>query len=423
MKRRERTMRWVPSGGPADARRSGRPARPGPTILTALTALSLLAGCTGTQETRTPVAVVVAGNDGANAGTIDLYASPLPPDPAASGAELELLPGFRRGLPGPVVDVAVARADPTRLYVLYRDDADGSDRLRSYDASALALDDPASLPQRDDVDLAGRVADAGVLAGEALCATGLTVSDDGRWAGLLHDPAACGGVAGATNVLLVEVEPDVDATPIVVPDPPSTEDAPGTPAFVTLGADDAIVWAKRPGAVVGLPLDDPDGPPEDVADAGELSDVLDLGLGGRGVVVISEDGLSSADPSSGEASRVWDAPSGVTFAAVIDADLLPGPAAVLRGTDELVAYPDVDAEEDEPPGEASVPGIVDAVLDPYGYGFALAADRLRAFDLLTYLAAPDGTIDRVPGADVALSEPAAPVAVEWLFAPAGPVAP
>lgn len=392
-------------------------------MLTALTTLTLLAGCTGTQETRTPVAVVVAGHDGGSLGMIDLYASPLPPDPASGDAELELLPGFRRNLPGPVVDVAVARADPTRLYVLYRDAADGGDRLRSYDASALALDDPASLPQSGDVDLAGRVADAGVLAGEALCATGLTVSDDGRWAGLVHDPAACGGVAGATNVLLVEVDPDAGATPVVVPDPPSTEDAPGTPAFVTRGSDEAVVWAQRPGAVVGLPLDDPDGPLEDVAEAGELSDVLDLGIGGRGLVVTSADAVISVDPTSGEASRVRDAPSGVTFAAVIDADLLPGPAAVLRGTDELVAYPDVDAEEDDPPGEASVPGIVDGVLDPYGYGFALAAGRLRAFDLLTYLAAPDGTVDRVPGADVALSEPTAPVAVDWLFAPAGPDAP
>lgn len=389
-------------------------------MLTALTALTLLVGCTGTQETRTPVAIVVAGNDGANLGTIDLYASPLPPDPAASGADLELVPGFRRGLPGALVDVAVARADPARLYVLYRD---GGDRLRSYHASALALDDPASLPQSDDLDLAARVADAGVLAGEALCTTGLTVSDDGRWAGLVHDPAACGGAAGATNVLLVELEPAAGDAPRVVPDPPSTEDAPGTPAFVTRGGDEAIVWAQRPGAVVGLPLDDPEGPLEDVADVGELSDVLDLGLGGRGVVVVSEDALRSADPTSGEASRIWDAPSGVTLAAVVDADLLPGPSAVLRGTDELVAYPDVDAEEDDPPGEASVPGIVDAVLDPYGYGFALAPGRLRAFDLLTYLAAPDGTIDRVPGADVALSEPAEPVAVAWLFAPAGPDAP
>lgn len=396
----------------------------GRAALAVLTTLTLLAGCTGTQETRTPVAIVVAGNDGANAGMIDLYASPLPPDPAATDADLELLPGFRRGLPGPLVDVAVARDDPTRLYVLYRDEVDGADRLRSYDASALALDDPASLPQSDDVDLAARVADAQVLAGEALCATGLTVSDDGRWAGLVHDPSACGGVAGdTTNVLLVELEVDAGADPVVVPDPPSTEDAPGTPAFVTRGGGEAIVWAQRPGLVVGLPLDEPDVALEDVADVGELSDVLDLGLGGRGVVVISEDALSSADPASGEASRVWDAPSGATLAAVVDADLLPGPAAVLRGTDELVVYPDVDAEEDDPPGEASVPGIVDGVLDPYGYGFALAVGRLRAFDLLTYLAAPDGTVDRVPGADVALSEPAAPVAVDWLFAPAGPDAP
>jgi hypothetical protein len=86
-------------------------------------------------------------------------------------------------------------------------------------------------------------------------------------------------------------------------------------------------------------------------------------------------------------------------------------------------YPDVDAEETEPPGEASVPDVVDAVLDPYGYGFALAPGRLRAFDLLTYLADPDGTVDPVPGADAALSEPAAPVAVAWLFAPAGPEGP
>ena len=393
--------------------------------LAPLLALTLLVGCTGTQETRTPVAVVVAGNDGGGAGTIDLYASPLPPDPGASDAGLELLPGFRRSLGGPVVDVAVARADPARLYVLYRD---GGDRLRVFDASALALDDPASLPQSDDLDLADIVATADVLAGEALCATGLSVSDDGRWAGLVHEPAACGAATGDTsNVLLVELEPDADQTPVVVPDPPSTDDAPGTPAFVTRGSDTWIVWAKRPGTVVGLSLDAPGERVTTVADASALSDVLDLGVGGRGLVAASEDALISVDPASGEASRTWDAPSGVTLAAVIDADLLPGPVAVLRGSDELVVYPDVDAEESDPagaggvPGEASVPGIVDAVVDPYGYGFALAADRLRAYDLLSYLGNPDDPISS--RADVDVSEPAEPVAVAWLFAPAGPVAP
>jgi hypothetical protein len=380
-----------------------------------------LSACTGTREARTPVAVVVGGNDGAG-GRIEWIASPLPPEPGGDGGEFVPLPAFARELPGTLVDLAVARETPVGLYALHRD---GRDLLSRFEVGALDLDDPGSLPTTPvTIDLGRRVADAGVLPEPAsLCAAGIVVSADGRWAGISHVPANCGDGADETsNVLLVELAPEAGEAPVVVPEAPSTDDAPGTPTFVVRDGEELLAWPLRGGDLVGLALDAPRDPRRDLGVTDALSDVLDASRGGLGLVAIDDGRAVSVPLGDGEPGRGWDAPAGTTFVAAVDASGLPGAVAIVRGEDELVVIPDVEAPAGEgEPGQADVPNARDAVVDPYGYVFVASDDRLAAIDVLSYLAAPDGRPSTV--LSTSLEAPAEPRAVAWLFAPGGAPAP
>lgn len=394
-------------------------ARPDTVLLVAALALAVLlsglflGGCTGTREARTPLAVVVAGND-ASGGRIALIASPLPPEPGADRGAFTPLPGFTRALPGTLVDVAVARDAPVRLYALHRD---GTDRVSRFAADDLDLDDPGSLPSTPvTIDLGQRVADAGVLPEpSSLCAAGLAVSADGRWAGVVHVPANCqGGADDSSNVILVELEPDPGEAPVVVPEAPSTDDAPGTPAFVERDGRELLAWPLRSGSLTAIALDAPDDPRLNLGEVDGLSDVLDAGRGGRGLVVVDAERAVSLDLGDGEASRSWEAPAGSTFASVVDGTGLPGAVAIVRTVDGLVVIPDVDATDDEAePGDTSVGETRDAIVDPYGYAFVVSDDELAAVDVLSYLADPDGRLARV--LRTSLDAQADPVAVTWLF--------
>lgn len=391
--------------------------------------LATVAGCTGTQETTTPVAVVVAGNDaGSGDAVVGLVASGLPPDPTSDQPAMTWLPGFRRTVSGTVVDVAVARDDPVRLFVLHRDDRD---RLTVFDASALDLADPSSFQAAPaTIDLGALVGDADVAglpdAPGGLCARGLTVSDDGRWAGVVHDAGACGDASDPPAVLLIELAPDAGAEPRVIPDVPSTNDAPGTPVIAPLGGEPALVWPTRDGVVRARPLSDPGGTPDVVATLDALSDVLSVGRGGQGLVVVNEDELTSVSPSDDVEAASWPAPSGSTLLRVVDAHLLPGTPALALATDGLVvvsdAEADVDADPDvQPVVTASVDSPSDAAVGPYGYAFvvapatATAAASLTVFDLLTYLATPSTSIRPVRDGVESLADVGDPVAVDWLF--------
>jgi hypothetical protein len=373
-----------------------------------------LVACSGTREPRTPLALVVGGNDG-DGGRIEWIASPLPPEPGGDDGAFAPLPAFGRDLPGTLVDLAVARDAPVRLYALHRD---GRDLLSRFEVGALDLDDPGSLPATPEtIDLGQRVADAGVLPEPAsLCAAGLVVSADGRWAGIAHVPANCGdGVDDASNVLLVELAPEAGQAPVVVPEAPSTDDAPGTPTFVSRDGEPLLAWPLRSGDLIGLALEAPRDPFRDLAATDALSDVLDAFRGGLGLVVIDDARAVSVPLGDGEPSRTWDAPAGVTFVAGVDASGLPGPVAIVRGQDELVVIPDVTAPSGEgEPGEADVRDARDVVVDPYGYAFVVSEDRLAAVDVLSYLADPDGRPSTV--LSTSLDAPAEPRAVAWLFA-------
>lgn len=407
-----------------------------PTLVLALW-LAMVAGCTGTQETTTPVALVVAGNDAdTEQAVVGLVASGLPPEPTADDPPLTWRPGFRRTVAGTIVDVAVARDDPVRLYVLHRDDRD---RLTVFDASALNLDDPSSFPSSlqaaaGTIDLGERVADADIANlqfPDSLCSRGLTVSSDGRWAGVVHEADACGGVADVPAVLLIELAPDAGSQPRVIPDVPSTNDAPGTPVIAPRDGEPALVWSSRDGVVRARALSEPGGTPDTVVRIDDLPNVLSAGRGGQGLVVANEDALIGVALSDGAPTALWPAPSGEALTRVVDAHLLPGTPALALATRGLIVIADVDAD---PVAESVVTAAVaspsDAVVGPYGYAFvtapatATASASLTAFDLLTYLATPSSSIlpvirpirDGVESLD-AVSDP---VAVDWLFVPVVP---
>ncbi len=379
--------------------------------------LAMVAGCTGTQETTTPVALVVAGAD-ADSGqaVVGLVASGLPPDPGADDPPLTWLPDFRRTVPGTIVDVAVARDDPVRLYVLHRDDRD---RLTVFDASALDLDDPTSFQaEADTIDLGGLVEDAGVagLPDEpaGLCSRGLVVSSDGRWAGVVHEGDACGGSDGAPAVLLIELTPDAGSDARVIPEVPSTNDAPGTPVIAPRDGEPILAWPTRDGVVLARTLSDPDGTPQTVAVVDGLSDVLSAGRGGQGLVVLDQDELTAVPVVDTTPTRLWDAPSGSTLVRVVDAHLLPGTPALALATNGLVVVADVTAEDDGvAPGLASVSSPSSAVVGPYGYAFVTAQGSVTVVDLLTFLADPGTSIRRE--AATTLDDLSDPVAVDWLF--------
>lgn len=382
--------------------------------------LTLVAGCTGTQETTTPVALVVAGAD-ADSGeaAVGLLASGLPPDPTADDPPLTWLPGFRRTVAGTIVDVAVARDDPVRLYVLHRDDRDV---LTVFDASALDLDDPTSFQATDTIELGQLVANAGVADlpdPDSLCSRGLVVSSDGRWAGVVHEAAACGGVDDAPAVLLIELEPDAGSEPRVIPEVPSTDDAPGTPVIAPRGGEPILAWPTRGGEVLALTLSDPGRTPEPIATTDGLSNVLSAGRGGQGLIVLDEDALIGVPVVGDTPARLWEAPAGATLVRVVDAHLLPGTPALALASNGLVVVADVDAEAGGvPPVIASVPSSSDAVVGPYGYAFVTAQASVTVFDVLTFLADPGTSIGREAVASLeALSDP---VAVDWLFVSPAP---
>ncbi len=382
--------------------------------------LALVVGCTGTRETTTPVALVVAGNDaGTGQAVVGLLASGLPPDPAADDPPLTWLPDFRRTVAGTIVDVAVARDDPARLYVLHRDDRD---LLTVFDVSALDQDDPTSFQPSGTIDLGDLVVAAGVAGipvPSSLCAAGVAVSADGRWAGVVHEADGCAGGDDPPAVLLIELEPDPGSQPRVIPDVPSTNDAPGTPVFVPREGDPIMAWATRGGVVLARPLSDPAGTAPTVAVTDGLSDVLSVGRGGQGLVVLDEDALISVSLLTDAASRLWTDPEGTTLIRVVDAHLLPGTPALALATDGLVVVADVDGEPaDVTPVIASVPSPTGAVVGPYGYVFVAARQSVTVVDVLTFLADPDTSIrgDAVTSLEGIVD----PVAIDWLFASPAP---
>lgn len=382
-------------------------------VLAALTLL--LGGCTGSQEARTPVALIVAGDDGSGGSAFGLIATGLPPSGGVDDTPLRWLDGFERTVGGSFVDLAVARDVPDLVHLLTRQG--DSDLLTRFDASALDFADPSSLARVDavSIDVSEIVANSGsdVLSGEALCSRGMSVSRDGRWLGLLHDPAGCSLAASTPTVLLVEIVGEGGAEPRVGPSSPSTDDAAATPVFSGTGDDAVLVWSLRLGSIRTLSVSDPLGPVAELVEVGLSGDPA-IALGATGLVAADEDWLVSFQIDGNDVSDRWPAPPAAgTLYGVVDSSLLPSTSAIALSDGGVVVVPDVDADPAQASvAFASVAGIVDATVDPYAYLYAVSPSGIVTFDLLRVVTT--GTLNPVSGASASVAA-FDPLAVDWLF--------
>jgi len=384
-----------------------------------LLAAFLVTACTGTRETRTPIAVLVAGDAGSGA-VIDVYASGLPPDPANPADRLEHLPSFRTGLAGSAVTLTQPTDEAGALrHVVHR--AGDRDLVTTFDVASLDLAQPSSLTTLGPaIDVGERVASAGVFSdASVLCTVDAVASRDGRWLGVLHDGSACRNESSVPAVLLIELTPAVGSTPRVLPLVASTNDANAAPRIVTSEGRDSLAWLTvgATAAVRSFSLDAPRTPASTLVSlASPFNDAVALEAFEDGLVVASDAELVYVDLRGEEptlGSR-WSRPTSLpSFTGLRTVRGLPGTPVLAVTPGGVALYPDVTTNPDEdaiPVGFAS--GLVDAFVDPYGYAFALTSSRAITFDLLGELAAID---DRLPGSSASLAQDVTVVAGTWTF--------
>ena len=371
--------------------------------------VALAAGCTGSRETRTPVVAFVAGGNEVRAFLTGL------PREAADDPALTPLPDLTRSLPAgsTILDVASVPEGRPALYLLYRD-ASG-DRLARFDLDALDPNDAASLSPVPDaeIDLSDLVGANLEILDDPLCAVAIDVAPDGAWSGLLHDPAACGGIEPPA-VLAVELTPDDPSSRRVRPTGAGTNDAAAAPTFVGTGDDERLAWLRTSGEVALWSPDAPDAPARDTAGVERLtSDGPALGRAGTGLALADGDEVTFVPLGGGEPGPTWTIDGVTTIDALVAAEGLPGVAAVGVADGALLLAAGLDGEPDEERvGVRSGVSAEAAVLDPYGYLLVATPLRLEAYDALTAL---DDAAIGFPVARADLVLPADPVGVVWTF--------
>ena len=381
-----------------------------------------LSACTGTTETRTPVAILVAGNT-ATQGVLDVYASGLPEDPNDPQDVLTLLPTFRQTLAGEVIAVATpAEESATRRYVLHRTDRD---LLTVFDTAAVDLADPSSLgPVGTAIDLGARVVAAGVLdeiaAPSDLCTTAMAVSSDGAWLGVIHDLSACSSASSVPAALLIELAPSAGTVARVLPTNPSTNDTDLAPSMRDTTSGEQFVWmsvsidpqlrtlnlsslSATPGTLASYP-------------DGFLLPTA-FATPSYGVVYTDGDRVAFIDPNAAEPSfsETWERPSTLTsLSALRTVRGVPGAPILLLSSNGIGFVASLTGgTEENPVSVGRTSGLIDAVVDPYGYAFVVNATRGTAFDLLGELTNPDANL-RSEGS-VNLASGMTPVATTWAF--------
>lgn len=386
-------------------------------LVAAALAIGLLAGCTGSQETRTPVVLFVGGNAGAGASDATLIAFRTGLPRATPDDEVLVpLPAFGRTLPGTLIDLATVTEDRPALFALYRDDL-GDHRLAFFDTERLDPDDPASLSSGpdEDLDLTAAVAASRVLGDEALCATGMTASSQGSWIGVLHQPAICGRAGAAAIVAIERASAGTDA-PRVEPTSPGTQDAPAIPTFQGRGDDERLIWLSDTGGLVTWRPADPDEAPAAAVPVPLDANPTSVGRAGTGVAVAAGRDLAFVRPDTGDSGPVWTLDGIGTIDDLVAADALPGVATIAIGSSGLAV---VAGLEDEP-SEDRVDVVIDASISsasvgPYGYLFVTSDAGVITYDALT--ATTGGALTRVPGGDADLAG-FVPVRSGWAFAAA-----
>lgn len=388
-------------------------------VLLCVVSSLLVTACTGSQTTRTPVVVFLAGTDTSiETSTLRAFEIELPYDPATGTEPIRELAGFERTLQGSVIALTATRQGDPALYVLLR--IDGVDTLARFDVAGLDTDVPGSLASSPDalVDLDAIVETPEGLD-EELCARAITVTPDGSWLGLLHDPTACAS-SGPPAVLAIELTPDDPNRRGFGPPTLGTQDAAAAPTFVGRGDDVRLAWVRATGAVtVWSPLD-VDAKPVELAVVELGSSAPALGRSGTGLAVAYDRDVRYVSLAGGELGPTWTVDDTGTLRDVVDADTLPGTSSIVVGSAGLAVLTDLDADPDDARIDAASVADADtqAVLGPYGYLYVLTNAELRTFDTLS--AATGGALVSVPSATVDLNG-YVPVAASWTFAEGGSV--
>lgn len=416
--------RDLPSRVTEGARRRPRPAvRWALAVATAM--LVALPACTGSGTTAAPIVLFVAGDDGGTA-TVRAFETLLPPDPARSDEPLVERPELQRTLDGTdVIDVAAVRDGQPALYLLLRDDdgADGTERLVRFDLSSLDPDDSASMPDDPEPvldDLDTLLVELDVLAGDdPLCATGMTLTGDASWLGLLHDPRACRPTSSNPPVVIaLELAPAAPAQRRIGPPELGTADVAAVPTFFGSGDDARLAWIRATGVVRAWSPFVAGAGSEDLGTIDLGSSAAAIGRSSTGLAVASGTDVRFLSSSDDGAGPVWSLDDAGTVRAVVDADTLPGTATLVLGTDGLALVSDLDQDPDpDRIHTASTAPDAVAVIGPYGFAFVVSGSQLRAYDALTATVGESGLGGAVATRDLGSSTASA---LDWAFTAASP---
>lgn len=351
-------------------------------------ALVWLSGCTGSETAITPLALVVAGQ-GPSGGTVALLVSPLPPSGTPRPPEevgwqgtLTVTLTGSDGEPVTIRDVVTVGGSVQEAWVLARGNRD---YLFVASIEELRLDGSASWSWTSaPVDLSSRVAVAGTLAGESLCAVLATASRDGRWLGLVHDPARCGGSSSSVPaVILLDLQADATDPNGVRPRVASTNDARFPPVFGDWRGTQSLLWSTVDGTILALATTESGSSPTPVAtsEATTIAAPTGAGLGGRGFVVLDDDALAVVPLDGSEALAPFDPDLPGAVTSVVDPASFDDRAVVVR-TSAGITYLSGVGTASRSASNGAASGAVDAIVDPYGYVYVATPSSVVAFDLL-----------------------------------------
>lgn len=398
--------------------RIARRPRLGGLLLLLLAAAFAATSCTGSQTTRTPVVVFVAGQDlDSEAWAVRSFRSSLAGDSGADTEAIVELDAFRRAVPGEVIAMEAVQGDDPALFVLLRD-ADGSDLLARFDLRDLSFVEPDSLAPFPDafpenpLDLDTLVTAFDAFNDEDLCATGMSIASDGSWVGVLHDPQAC-GVTGSPAIVAVELDPSEGEARRVGPPGVSGSDLAVSPQFLGLDDDLRLVWLRAQDGVVAWSPNAADDLPGPVSplDVGTSEPVL--GRSGSGVAVASQREVQFVSVANEAPGPVWTADEVGEARSIVASDALPGPSVILVGSERLAVIFDLDDEpDDDVISYTPVPDGANAALGPYGFLFVASTSGLRAYDPVS--TQPGASLVPAASGSIDLSG-FAPTSISWAF--------
>lgn len=327
-----------------------------------------LVGCTGTEEQRAPVLLVVGYRSGST-GQLALIEDTFNTETTTS-ERLRFLGSSPIDLDAPpvafdIVDRAGARGT---LAVLTRQPTApfASEVVRVNLAGIRAQAPDAFAEIGPPIDVSQRLTDT--LGPDDYCPDGLQVSRDGRFLAVFDDRAACGLGTTQVNLYLIDLTEDtVDSLLAAdgLPVPPYLDQAGGRIFVATSAAGDA--------EIVAFPLDDPD----DATTVARVSedDQVDLGPVGDALLTLRPNAFQVV---AADTETVATGPS----ARLLVQDALRNASQVVVLTSgRLVIHTSLG---DDDPADSSVSAVAGTIESGSGFAYLVGSGRVVIVDLLGY---------------------------------------